>query len=158
LDAYGLRAQWTFLQIQESRGSKGMEAIGVLPVYTGIVVHDCYCAYFKKGFSFEHAICNTHLLRECKGIEENDGHQWSIQMQAFLKEAWNQVKEHRLGGIPMGELDIVEWPNTMTPFWPTESRNGVRMSGGKSEDHKAEPSRAKLEIWENECSCTKPRF
>lgn len=50
-----------------------MNTLDVLPSFQGVLVHDCYASYFKNDYSFEHALCNAHLLRECQGIAEYDG-------------------------------------------------------------------------------------
>jgi transposase len=66
-----------------------MNELGFFPFYTGTVVHDCLPAYFKEIYSFDHALCNAHLLRECQGIAEHDGHEWAMQMIELLQESWN---------------------------------------------------------------------
>ncbi|MDO3413422.1 transposase, partial [Saccharibacillus sp. CPCC 101409] len=53
-------SQWTFLQIHESRGSRGMDEADVLPHFTGVLVHDSYASYFKTHYRFEHALCGAH--------------------------------------------------------------------------------------------------
>jgi transposase len=73
---------------------------GVLPNYTGILVHDCWAPYFSDDFRFEHALCGAHLLRECQGIIDYDKHQWAADMQALLREAWQQTKKTRWAERP----------------------------------------------------------
>ena len=63
-----------------------MRAIGFLPEYTGIVVTDCWGAYWKFP-QLSHAICNAHIIRELKGISENNPEQgWAVELRALFQE------------------------------------------------------------------------
>jgi len=73
------------------RGAEAMNAIGVLPVFNGILIHDCWSPYF--GYTCVHAVCNAHILRDLKGISENSGQKWSDEMQALLMEISTTVLE-----------------------------------------------------------------
>jgi transposase len=88
-------AEWTAYDVHEKRGKKAFEAIGMLSSYTGIVVHDCWASYFSGDYRFEHALCGAHLLRECQGIIDYDHHDWAMQMQALLREAWIETRKAR---------------------------------------------------------------
>ena len=77
---------FTYLAVQKKRGEKGMREIGFLPAYRGVVVSDCWGAYWKFD-NLSHAICNAHILRELKGIHENDPKQsWAEDMRSLLRE------------------------------------------------------------------------
>ena len=65
-----------------SRGMKAVVDIGVLDKYKGTLIHDCYSMYFNYGRF--HAVCNGHLLRELKFVEDQYGYRWSSEMQIFL--------------------------------------------------------------------------
>ena len=67
----------------KKRGGEGMNAIGILPLYQGIAVHDFWGSYLK--YPCTHAVCNTHILRELEGSHERDGNQWSVKMKELLK-------------------------------------------------------------------------
>jgi transposase len=102
-------ADYTHLTVHNSRGTQGMIAGGILPHYKGTVVHDFYWPYFhEKPFSFRHALCNAHLLRECQGITEHDKHHWSGEMKVLLQESWSLVRSARQAGKPLPELVITE--------------------------------------------------
>ncbi|WP_270168156.1 IS66 family transposase [Paenibacillus sp. SYP-B4298] len=88
-------SDYTWLAIHDRRGSKGMNALGQLPFYLGTVVHDCFTSYFVNEYRFTHALCNAHLLRECKGIAEHDRHQWAASMMELLQESWQLAREYR---------------------------------------------------------------
>lgn len=96
-------AAWTLLGVHQKRGSQGMDSLGLLPFFTGTVVHDCYPAYFKEIYSFDHALCNAHLLRECQGIAEYDGHQWATKMKELLQESWKLALASRQDQVPLEE-------------------------------------------------------
>ncbi len=44
------------------RGKEAIERAGILPNYTGTVIHDRFSPYFN--YSFSHGLCNVHILRE----------------------------------------------------------------------------------------------
>lgn len=105
-------SDWTLLGVHPNRGSKGMDALGFIPLYQGAVVHDCLPAYFKTHYSFSHALCNAHLLRECQGIMEHDGHQWAEHMKELLQESWKLVQSYAQKQQPLPEnviVDIKAW-------------------------------------------------
>ncbi|WP_176706692.1 IS66 family transposase [Paenibacillus hemerocallicola] len=55
--------EWTFQAVHDKRGSEAFDDIGLIPRYSGILVHDCNMPYFKDGYSFELALCGAHLKR-----------------------------------------------------------------------------------------------
>lgn len=61
---------YTLITLSEKRGWKGMEEIGWLPQFHGILEHDCWAPYWNAP-GVTHAICCAHLLRELNGIKEN---------------------------------------------------------------------------------------
>lgn len=100
--------QWTFLGAHESRGSKGMNALGVLPQFKGYLVHDCYASYFKDTYDFRHVLCNAHLLRDCQGIADYDKHQWAAQMKQLLQKSWRTARQARKAKRELAEQEIRE--------------------------------------------------
>ncbi len=74
---------YTLLGYSQKRGSKGMDEIGVLPLFKGIIQHDCWVPYWK--YDVEHAVCCAHLLRELNGIIENHPEQkWAEHFKRLL--------------------------------------------------------------------------
>jgi transposase len=51
------------LAVHAKRGTKAMDAIGVLPAFTGVAVHDAWAPY-DTYTHMTHALCNAHALRE----------------------------------------------------------------------------------------------
>ena len=66
------------------RGSEAMDAMGILPEFKGIAVHDGWKPY--TNYDCDHALCNVHLKRELTGIEENYKQQWAKDMNELLSE------------------------------------------------------------------------
>jgi transposase len=89
-------SQWTLLMPHEKRGKEAMDAMGILPVYKGILCHDHWKAYYQFT-ECVHALCNAHHLRELEYAWEKDGQQWAKKMQGFLTEVNEMVKEK--GGV-----------------------------------------------------------
>src|SRR5712692_7536386 len=58
----------THYQVQKSRGQAALEAIGILPHFTGISIHDGWGSYFL--YDCQHAACIVHLLRELVFLAE----------------------------------------------------------------------------------------
>jgi transposase len=74
------------------RGKEGSDESGILENYTGTIVHDCWQPYFRYN-QCAHALCNAHILRELKGILQNNPEQtWSRDLTNLLLEM-KSVKE-----------------------------------------------------------------
>lgn len=104
--------EWTLMELHAKRGAGVIERMGILDTFRGIVVHDCLVSYFKPEYRFEHALCNAHLLRECQGIAEHDGHNWAQQMKRFLQSSWEQVKVARASEQPLNDETISSMEQT----------------------------------------------
>ncbi|WP_445683629.1 IS66 family transposase [Sporosarcina sp. FSL K6-3457] len=102
-------SDWTLYHVHEKRGKIAIKDHDVLPKYHGILVHDCWASYFTADYSFDHALCGAHLLRECQGIINYDGHQWAADMKELLQEACHHKKKWRLEDIPIKGADALEW-------------------------------------------------
>ena len=79
--------------VHPSRGTEAIENIGILPKYGGIIVHDCWSSYFAyEGVeNVLHALCNSHILRELKFVEDSTSHQWATKLKKLLTKAINEV-------------------------------------------------------------------
>ena len=75
----------THYAIHAKRGSAATEAIGILPTYTGVSVHDGWKPY-QTYTRCRHALCNVHHLRELTYLEEQDDQTWASEMKALLRE------------------------------------------------------------------------
>jgi len=86
-------SQMTYYMVHAKRGSIAMDAMAILPGFTGTAVHDFWSPYFK--YDCNHSLCNTHTTRELTGISENYFQKWSNEMKALLFEIKDCVDETR---------------------------------------------------------------
>lgn len=82
------------------RGESAMDAIGILPAFTGVCVRDGWLSYDKYR-SATHALCNVHILRELVYVEEvsAEQQQWTRPLAKLLldiKAAVEEAKSHKL--------------------------------------------------------------
>jgi transposase len=87
----------TYYEPHQSRGKKATDTIGILPEFTGTLVHDNWATYFKYQLLL-HALCNAHHLRELTALVENDQQQWAVLMMACLLSAKQLVAEANQAG------------------------------------------------------------
>lgn len=85
--------QFTYYAIHPKRGIKGMEFAGILPTFKGIAVHDCWSPYFK--YTCNHALCNSHNLRELIFVHEQENALWADDMIKCLLEIKTNVEEEK---------------------------------------------------------------
>lgn len=86
---------FTYLGIHKKRGHLGMDDLGILPAFKGIVVHDCWASYWKYP-DITHAVCCAHLLRELNGVIENHPDQtWAPEFRDLLL-AMKKVRDKAL--------------------------------------------------------------
>lgn len=101
-------AELTLYQAHPRRGGQAIEANGMLPEYDGVIVHDCWNPYFQYGGA--HALCGAHLLRELRGVHENEGHRWAREMAVLLEMIARTVAGH--GASPLSP-EAADWFTTL---------------------------------------------
>lgn len=84
--------EFTYLDISPKRGYLGMEQCGVLPLFHGISMHDCWASYWSYE-DCQHAVCCAHLLRELTGIAENHPEQKWVSAFIGLLIKMKKVKD-----------------------------------------------------------------
>lgn len=75
------------------RGKEALDSFGILPVFTGVAVHDGWKPYAH--YTCLHALCNAHHLRELIFIEETTKQAWAGEMIALLRAAKKEA-DHSL--------------------------------------------------------------
>lgn len=82
------------------RSAAAVDAGGVLPGYSGILVRDGYHGGYGHLTDALHAWCGAHLLRDLKDLYEFEpGKQdWAVQMAGLLIEARDAARSARTGG------------------------------------------------------------
>ena len=80
--------KYSLIFVHDRRGTKGMDAAGVLPEFAGIAVHDVWAPY-DTYTSCTHALCGAHVLRELQAVTDltEEGHWcWATQAGDALRE------------------------------------------------------------------------
>jgi transposase len=93
----------TWLMPHSKRGGKAIEAMGVLPNFSGRLVHDHWKPYYN--LSCEHVLCNAHHIRELERAWEQDGQKWAKEMQNLLLEI-NKAVDTAGGRLNSSEENI----------------------------------------------------
>jgi transposase len=86
----------THYAIHPQRGAAATDAIGILPQYRGVSVHDGWKPY-RHYTACRHALCNIHHLRELTFLEEQYQQAWAKELKGLLlamKAAVDQARRH----------------------------------------------------------------
>ena len=91
------------------RSAAAVDAGGVLPGYTGIIVRDGYHGGYGHLTDALHAWCGAHLLRDLKDLYEFEpGKQdWAVRMAGLLIEARDAARAARAEGKRVLDLDAL---------------------------------------------------
>lgn len=81
----------THYAFHSKRGSGAIQEIGILPGFTGILVHDCYASYFQLEQP-QHALCWAHFLRELRGLAEKHDETWAAQWREEVQAVYHRLK------------------------------------------------------------------
>src|SRR5438132_2647764 len=101
-------ATLTHYHVDQSRGQDALNAIGILPVFKGISIHDAWGSYFL--YECEHALCLVHLLRDLVFQAEEQGAVWAADLTDLLlsmKQATQQAREQ--GKRWLDPLEVLDW-------------------------------------------------
>jgi transposase len=89
-------AQLTLYRTHAKRGREAIDAMGVLPGYKGVSIHDAYTSYLS--YPGRHALCNAHLLRDLVAVEEETKAAWAARMSELLLEIKAAATQARASG------------------------------------------------------------
>ncbi len=90
-------ARLTHYAIHAKRGSEATSAIGILPGYRGVSVHDGWKPY-QAHTACRHALCNIHHLRELTFVEEQYQQPWARDLKGLLLEMRAATEQARTQG------------------------------------------------------------
>lgn len=82
----------TLKRLHAKRGCEAIEAMGIIPRYGGVVIHDCWASYLSYDHC-GHGLCGSHLLRELTFIVDANGYAWAKNMKRLLQETYHRVAE-----------------------------------------------------------------
>ena len=94
-------AQATCYAVHPQRGQAAMTAMGILPHFQGRAVHDAWSSYYQ--FACDHALCNAHLLRELRFVQDHLQQPWAKALARSLcrlKTAVTEVQAQGLTQLP----------------------------------------------------------
>jgi transposase len=87
----------TLYRAHAKRGREAIDAMGVLPGYEGVSIHDAYTSYMS--YAGRHALCNAHLLRDLVAVEEETQAAWAAPMRELLLEIKAAATQARASGV-----------------------------------------------------------
>ncbi len=127
--------------LHPKRGQEAMQAIGVIPRYGGVIIHDCWASYLAYDHC-EHGLCGAHLLRELTFIVDADGYAWAANMKRLLQQTCWLVSQRKRKKLTRREYTHLQkrYRNILTrgakQLPPIPSRqNGKRGRVAKSDAH-----------------------
>lgn len=88
--------------LHEKRGTEAIEAIGIIPHYGGVIVHDCWASYLSYGH-LEHGLCGSHLLRELTFIIDSNQYRWAKKMKRLLQKLCHIVSKRKEKSLTTAE-------------------------------------------------------
>jgi hypothetical protein len=127
--------------LHPKRGREAIDAIGVIPRYGGVVIHDCWASYLAYDHC-DHGLCGSHLLRELTFIVDANGYAWATNMKRLLQETCVIVAKRKRKKLTRREYNNLQkrYRNILTrgekelpPIPPRQ--NGKRGRIAKSDAH-----------------------
>jgi transposase len=97
----------THYAIQAQRGRDATDAIGILPGYRGVSVHDGWAAY-RGNTQCRHALCTIPHLRELTFLEEQYQQTWAKELKGLLRQmnaATDRARAQGATRLPQTEHD-----------------------------------------------------
>ncbi|MEK6737232.1 MAG: IS66 family transposase [Planctomycetota bacterium] len=83
----------TWFGVHPKRGHEALDAFGILPRFTGRLIHDFFESYFR--YLCRHGMCIPHILRELKFLHEQCRQSWAGKMRELLLEMRRFVLERK---------------------------------------------------------------
>jgi len=80
--------------LERGRGIKAIDAIDIVPLYGGVIIHDCWASYFSYKHC-DHGLCGSHLMRELTFIVESNGYTWAKNIKLLLQETCKTVSKSK---------------------------------------------------------------
>jgi transposase len=98
----------TFFALHLSRGKEAIQAIGIIPRFTGWLMHDFLSSYL--GFdNCLHTFCKSHLMRELVFLFEQHQQAWAQVLYDLFLAMLECVKDRRARDAPLTEKEFRRW-------------------------------------------------
>jgi transposase len=88
------------------RGKEAFDALELLKVFAGVLVHDGWQAY--QDLPCAHALCNAHHLRELIFLAEEGKQGWAQEMIELLRRACHEVNQAEQGVLAPQRLQELQ--------------------------------------------------
>ena len=80
--------------LHRRRGIEAIEAINIIPRYSGSIIHDFWSSYLTYDHC-GHGMCGAHIVRELTAIVEANGYRWAVNMKNLLLETCKTVSKRK---------------------------------------------------------------
>lgn len=98
----------TFFAIHISRGKDAIQAAGIIPGFTGWLMHDFLSSYL--GFeNCLHTFCKSHLLRELVFLFEQHHQPWAGELHDLFLDMHRSVQNRKARDAPMSQKEYQRW-------------------------------------------------
>lgn len=99
-------SEYTLFGFNKKRGDLSADGMDILDLFTGVLVHDHFKAYY--GYTLmTHAECNAHILRYLQAVIEIMKHPWATDLAELLRDANKLKKQYlALGRNSMDENEL----------------------------------------------------
>ena len=97
----------THYAVHLKRGADALEAIGILPRFTGTCIHDGWTSYWKYA-KCQHGLCNVHHLRELKFFASEKKQAWAADLMAVLLDMKEAVEQAKAAGRDRVEPQVLQ--------------------------------------------------
>lgn len=98
----------THYAVHAKRGKEALEAIGILPAFSGVSVHDGWRSSWA--YACQHATCNVHLLRDLTFLIEEHRQPWARQMKELLLDMKAATEQARTEGrANLHPSEVADW-------------------------------------------------
>ncbi len=97
----------TFYGIHEKRGRIAMDEFGILPGFSGRLIHDFWKPYLT--YDCLHGLCNTHHLRELLFLVEEHHQAWAKKMMTLLLDLRELTSAHKEVSAQLTEEEKTPW-------------------------------------------------
>lgn len=98
----------TFFAVHWARGKEAIEAAGIIPRFTGWLMHDFLSSYL--GFeNCLHTFCKSHLLRELVFLFEQHRQTWAGELHDLFLDMHLCIQHRKARDAPLTEKEYHRW-------------------------------------------------